>query len=99
MPKPRMGPPTLAIAIGTGKGKASPPDPEEPMEQPAGEAIPPEAVCFRTAAETCGGCVHFDGGNCAKLQMPVAEGDGCNLFSPGQRTTEPSEQPDVQPAE
>ncbi len=61
------------------------PDPNDPNEaaeneNEGGAGIKPEAVSYRTAAETCGSCQYMqDDGNCSKLMMPVADGDGCNL--------------------
>lgn len=80
--------PALAIAIGVGKPKPGaapmgdePMAPDKPMpDAGGGEAIPPEAVCYRTEMETCGKCAYNEGGNCSKLQIPIGDGDGCNLF-------------------
>jgi len=58
-----------------------------PGEMPVGgggedHPILPEAVCYRSEQETCANCVHMqDDGECARLHIPVAHGDGCNLFS------------------
>jgi hypothetical protein len=44
--------------------------------------ILPEAVSYRSEAETCAHCVHMqDDGECARLHIPVSHGDGCNLFT------------------
>lgn len=48
---------------------------------PTGEAIPPEAVCYRSAAEVCGNCEYNERSQCSKLQIPVEDNDSCNLFS------------------
>jgi hypothetical protein len=52
-------------------------------------AIPPEAVSYRTEAETCANCTHMErDGNCARLDMPVGQGDSCNLFEDRGETEE-----------
>src|SRR6185369_5169606 len=62
-------------------------DDDMPDELPGGgggedHPILPEAVCYRSEQETCANCVHMqDDGECARLHIPVAHGDGCNLFS------------------
>lgn len=87
----------LMIAIGVGKPKpGGPPDlrgPDEPDDdetQPeqepdgdegSGEAVPPDAVSYRTASEQCHLCNYMmHDGTCSRLKIPVAPGDGCNLF-------------------
>lgn len=65
---------------------AEPPPPQGAPKAapPAGaggdEGIAPEAVCYRSEMETCGQCTYNDQGQCSKLQIPVSDGDGCNLF-------------------
>lgn len=62
--------------------KAAPPvaAPPPPAATDDGGGIPPEAVCYRSEMETCGNCTYNEGGQCSKLQIPVGDGDGCNLF-------------------
>jgi hypothetical protein len=38
-------------------------------------------VSYRSEQETCANCVHMQDGECERLEIPVSEGDGCNLFS------------------
>ncbi len=83
---PQSGPPDFG-------GKSDPePDPGDPNESAEGEtsgAIKPEAVCYRTADQTCGSCEYMqDDGQCSRLMMPVADGDGCNLHEPKAGGTE-----------
>lgn len=80
-----------------------------PLSLPGGRGsdsggIAPEAVCYRTEMETCGGCEYNEGGECSKLSIPVSDGDGCNLFSARGGEGEPAgaeameEEPAVAPA-
>lgn len=56
-------------------------DREPPPMRETGEAIPPEAVCYRSRAEVCGNCEYNERSQCSKLDIPVEDGDSCNLFS------------------
>ncbi len=56
-----------------------------------GDDIPPEAVCYRSEMESCGNCQYNAGGTCDKLQMPVSDGDSCNLFKDRQDQAEVAE--------
>jgi len=52
-------------------------------EMAEGEGVPPDAVCYHTAAENCGGCSHMEAsGNCTWLKIPVQPGDWCKLYEP-----------------
>ncbi len=80
---PETGPPDMDM----GEPEPDPGDPNESTEPgegaDTGMGIKPEAVSYRTAAQVCGSCSFMqDDGNCSKLMMPVAEGDGCNLHTP-----------------
>ncbi len=73
--------------------------PPKPAAEPGG-GIPPEAVCYRSEMETCGSCEYNAGGQCDQLQIPVADGDGCNLFKDrGGQDVGAAEQYEDQPAE
>ncbi len=75
---PAFAPKGGADAIGAAVEEAPPPAPAKAPA--AGGDIPPEAVCYRSEAETCGACTYNEGGECSKLSIPVSDGDGCNLF-------------------
>ncbi len=87
-----------------GNAADSEPDPSDPNEaaeneNEGGAGIKPEAVSYRTSAETCASCEYMqDDGNCSQLKMPVAEGDSCNLHTPkqGGETAATEEQPPMQ---
>ncbi len=54
----------------------------EPEGDEGGEAIPPEAVCYRDAQQHCEACVYMgEDGTCSKLKIPVEPTASCNLFS------------------
>lgn len=62
----------------------------EPEEMPMHEemesavSISPESVSYRSEQQVCANCQYMEAdGNCVALKMPVAPGDGCNLFSEG----------------
>ncbi len=69
-------------------------------EMSEGEGVPPDAVCYHTATENCGGCSHMEpSGNCTWLKIQVQPGDWCRLYeSKGQDADDLSNQPG-QPAE
>lgn len=55
---------------------------KQPVEPKGAVAIPPHAVCFRDASETCGNCRYMaQDGMCEVIQTAVQPGDGCNAFS------------------
>ncbi len=72
------------FASGASDSEPDPADPNEAAENEneSGAGIKPEAVSYRTSAETCGSCEYMqDDGNCSQLKMLVDEADGCNLHT------------------
>lgn len=81
--------------------QGGPPDNDEDDQPQAGggetgECQPdPEAVCFRSEAETCGHCTYMQGSRCSHpiVAMPVAPGDSCNAFQAKQEGQEQQPMP------
>lgn len=88
-------PPALQSLSAKQTPPAPAPEPEAPPKE-QGVSITPEMVCFRDEAEKCGGCTHMGAdGQCAVLNMAVAEGDSCNAFTSG-ASEEPAEPVEVE---
>jgi len=60
----------------------------------------PESVCYRGAADVCGSCEYFSGGQCSFLAMPVDDGASCSRFeAKTQDQEEQTETPGMEVAE
>lgn len=78
--KPSGGMPMPAFPGKKTAPKAPEPEAANDGDLDDGGGIPPEAVSYRSADQKCGSCTFHDGGQCSKLQMPVEEDAGCNLY-------------------
>jgi hypothetical protein len=102
--KPKGGPPELDApgrgGSAAGKGFSARNQAQENPEEEKGyheqgqpPAPTPESVGYHTAAEACGNCEYFKGGNCEFLRMPVNEGDWCRRFEDRQEDVEEQGEP------